>query len=99
MKLVYADEATEDLVRIGDHIALDNPWRAVTFIDELRTKCATLTAHPLMYPLVPRYERFGVRRAVHKTYLIFYRVGEEDVTVVHVLSGAMDYESALFPAD
>jgi large subunit ribosomal protein L34 len=28
---------------------------------------------PRAYPLVPRYERFGIRRCVHGNDLIFYR--------------------------
>jgi plasmid stabilization system protein ParE len=34
---------------------------------------------------------------VHGSYLIFYRVGDERVTVIHVLHGVRDYEAVLFP--
>ena len=46
---------------------------------------------------MPRYEHWGIRRCVHGNYLIFYRVREDAVDIVHVLHGAMDYESMLFP--
>jgi toxin ParE1/3/4 len=46
---------------------------------------------------VPRYEHWGIRRCVHGNYLIFYRVRADAVDIVHVLHGAMDYESMLFP--
>jgi plasmid stabilization system protein ParE len=46
---------------------------------------------------VPRYEHWGIRRCVHGNYLIFYRVREESVDIVHILHGATDYESLLFP--
>jgi plasmid stabilization system protein ParE len=36
---------------------------------------------------------WGIRRRVHGNYLIFYRVREELVEVVHVLHGARDYET------
>jgi toxin ParE1/3/4 len=39
----------------------------------------------------------GVRRLVHGNYLMFYRITEEQVEVVHVLNGARDYEPLLFP--
>jgi plasmid stabilization system protein ParE len=88
-------EAEADLERIGDYIAQDNPQRALTFIDELREKCMTLGEFPFAFPLVPRYERFGVRRRVQASYLIFYTV-EADILVLHVLHGALDYEPILF---
>jgi toxin ParE1/3/4 len=49
--------------------------------------------------LVPRYEAYGIRRCVHASYLIFYRVGGKQVDVVHILHGAQDYASLLFPTD
>jgi toxin ParE1/3/4 len=46
---------------------------------------------------VPRYEDFGVRRRVHKNYLIFYRIGIDTFDVLHVLHGALNYAALLFP--
>jgi plasmid stabilization system protein ParE len=62
MIVVITDEAEVDLERIGDHIAADNPLRAVTFVRELREKCEALADAPRGYPLVPRHEHVGVRR-------------------------------------
>jgi toxin ParE1/3/4 len=95
MKVRLTREAQADLERVGDYIAQDNPKRALTFLAELREACLSLADAPLAFPLVPRYEQFGVRRRVHGNYLIFYVV-EADVVVLHVLHGAMDYESLLF---
>jgi plasmid stabilization system protein ParE len=52
---------------------------------------------PRGYPLVPRYEQFGIRRRPFGNFLIFYRVGTETIEVVHILHGARDYEPLLFP--
>jgi plasmid stabilization system protein ParE len=46
MKLVFTDEAKADLLQIGEWIAEDNPARALTFVDELETRCARLTTMP-----------------------------------------------------
>jgi toxin ParE1/3/4 len=53
---------------------------------------------PRAYPLVPRYEKFGIRRTVYRDYLIFYRVHEQSVEIVHIFQGARDYETLLFPS-
>ncbi|HXG80274.1 MAG TPA: type II toxin-antitoxin system RelE/ParE family toxin [Sphingomicrobium sp.] len=89
-------EAEQDIERIGDWIAADNPARAESFVEELLAACKSLADFPERFPLVPRYERHGVRHRVHGNYLIFYRVGNGRVVVLHVLHGAMDYAGLLF---
>jgi toxin ParE1/3/4 len=97
MIVVITHEAEADLEQIGDHIAADNSRRAVTFVQELREKCAALAHAPCAYPLVARHEHAGVRRRPYGSYLIFYRIGVGIIEVVHVLHGAQDYETILFP--
>ena len=96
MKVSITAEAENDLEAIADYIAKDNPARALSFIHELRDACLGLAGMPLAFQLVPRYERFAVRRRVHGSYLIFYRVEAKQVVILHVLHGAMDYASLLF---
>ena len=99
MKVVLTAEAFGDLERIGDYIARDNPARARSFVQELIDKARQLGDLPKGFPLVPRYAHLGVRRRAHGRYLIFYRVEPDQVTVIHVLRGAQDYEALLFPDD
>ncbi len=90
-------EAEADLEAIGDYIALDNPARAASFIQELRASCVGLSSMARAFPLVPGYEASGVRRRVRGNYLIFHREGSERIVVLHVLQGAADYGPILFP--
>lgn len=90
-------EAERDLEEIGDHIARDNPVRAVTFIRELRDKCLALAEFPERFPLVARFEGQGVRHRLHGNYLIFYRIEPDRVMVLHILHGARDYGEILPP--
>ena len=99
MKVLLTTEAEGDLERIGDYIALDNPRRALSFVLELRDSCMSLANLHLAFPLVPRYAHSGIRRRVHENYLIFYRIEAEHVVIIHVLHGAMDYTSVLFPQE
>jgi plasmid stabilization system protein ParE len=80
----------------GDHGGGDNPNRAVSFVEELLDRCLGLADTPGAYPLVPRYERFGIRRCVHGDYLIFDRLQPEQIEVIHVLQGLEDIEGLLF---
>jgi len=97
MIVVISDEAESDLEHIADRIAEDNPFRAVSFVKELRDRCEKLADMPKGFPLVPRYEQMDIRRRVHGAYLIFYRVETSKIEVLHILHGAMNYESLLFP--
>ncbi|PUA41365.1 plasmid stabilization protein [Pseudomonas protegens] len=90
------NEAEYDLEQVADYITQDNPQRAQLFMLELRDKCLALASTPLVFPLVPRYERFGILRCVHGNYLIFYRVEPDHVVIIHILHGAMDYAEILF---
>lgn len=96
MKVEITAKALADLECIAAYIASDNPTRALSFIEELGDRCLKLGDMPLGFPLVPRYERWGVRRCPHGSYLIFYRVDATQVIVLHVLHGAMDYAELLF---
>ena len=99
MIVVLTEEAEADLERIADHIAQENPRRAVSFVDELVACCQRLADAPQGYPLVPRYRRSGVRRRPYGRYLVFYRVGAERIDILQTLHGAQDYAAILFPAD
>ena len=63
----------------GNYGGGDNLTRAVSFSEELLDRCQALADTPRAYPLVPRYESFGIRRCVHGDYLIFYRLQPEQV--------------------
>jgi toxin ParE1/3/4 len=95
--VVFTDEAEADLEQITDRIAEHSIEIALNFARELREKCESLADAPRGYPLVPRYEHFGIRRRPFGNYLIFYRVDADVIKVVHVLHGARDYERVLFP--
>jgi toxin ParE1/3/4 len=97
MRLIFSAEAETDLEAIGDWIARDNPNRARTFVQELRSSCAALATMPHAHPLVTRHERTGVRRRPHGRYLIFYQATDDAVHIVRVLHGARDYEPIVFP--
>jgi len=96
MKVVITAAAKADLLAIRRYIEADNPTRAVSFVEELLDRCLALADTPRAYPLVPRYERYGIRRCVHGNYLIFYRLQPEQIEVIHVLQGARDIEALLF---
>ena len=96
MRVVLAQSAIDDLVSIGRYIKHDSPARAESFVQELEEKCWELAQMAHAFPLVPHRRNRDIRRRVHGSYLIFYRVGAEQVDVIHVIHGAQNYEVWLF---
>ena len=97
MKVVISEAAIADILQIGGWIKASNPARVETFVAELYGRCRQLGTLPQAYPLLPNWEDRGIRRCVHGSYLIFYRVGKEAVDVLHILHGARDGEEIIFP--
>lgn len=95
MKLVFSDEARRDLLAIGDYIARDSPLRARNFVQQLRAKALQLRDMPHAFPLVLGYEKPGLRRFIHRDYVILYRTTSDTVFVVHIVHGARDYAALL----
>lgn len=69
MRLLVTPLAEEDLEAIGDYIALDNPSRAVSFIEELREAFARIAGNYMAYRLRPDLGD-EVRICIHGNYLI-----------------------------
>jgi toxin ParE1/3/4 len=95
----FSAEAISDLEQIGQYISQESPYWASRFIQELIYACGTIADLPLGYPLYPDRETSGIRKKVYKRYLIFYRFEATEVSIIHILHGARDYERILFPDD
>ena len=99
MKVLVTAAAASDLEAIGDWIAKENTARAQSYVSELRAACDSLATMPRRYAVVPRYQRLLIRRCVYGDYLVFYRIAEDRIEILHVLHGARDYEPLLFPEE
>lgn len=87
MRCVLSPLAELDLEEIGDYIARDNPPRAVSFIREIRERCAGITANPAAAPLRPELGE-DIHMVLHGRYLIFYTAAPKSVRIERILHGA-----------
>lgn len=97
MIVTFSGAAEDDLEEIGDYIAGDNPDRALSFVGEIVDRCERLGDAPYAFALIPRYAHLGIRKRTFGNYLIFYRVSNETVEVLHILNAARDYNTILLP--
>ena len=93
-KFVVSAQAERDLEDIGDFISLDNPVRAVSFIQEITLYFWTVAERPMSFPdradLAPQ-----LRSAIFRRYLILFEVGDDNVKIARVVHGARNLK-ALF---
>lgn len=93
MRLVFSPRAVSDLEAIGDFIARDSQPAAQRFVAELRRRCATIVDAPRGG--APRPELGDAMRAVpFGSYMIFYDVDRDIVTIQRVLHAARDIPEA-----
>jgi plasmid stabilization system protein ParE len=84
-----ADEARRDLEAIADYIMEDNPLRAVSFVQEITARFASIGERPLSFPH-PDDLPAEMRSALHGNYRIIFRVTEGVPEILRVLHGARD---------
>lgn len=89
MRLLITPLAEQDLEEIGDYIALDNPKRAVSFVQELQTHCQKICLNPAGYRSRPELSD-DLRSCAHGNYVIFFESTDDQVTIIRVLHGARD---------
>ncbi len=94
MKYRISDEARRDLAGIGQYIAQDNPARALSFIDEMTAKFRLVAERPLSFPAREEWHS-DLRSALHRPYVIVFRVADDRVDIVRVFHGARDIPNLL----
>jgi toxin ParE1/3/4 len=87
--------AERDLTGIGDYIARDSPRRAITFVRELRARCAAIAKAPKAGALRPELGA-DIRVVIFGRHLIAYHEDEGGVPIDRVLHSARDL-AKLFP--
>lgn len=93
------DTADDCLLEIGEYIALDNPARAITFVEEIVIALKkTLSLFPYAGSLYDGLEDNNtIRTFVHGNYTSYYRVNEstQTVEVLFVFNGKREITAFL----
>jgi toxin ParE1/3/4 len=89
MQCIFTEQAERDLEAIADYIALDNPIRALSFVQEIRDRCYKFTYAPKGVAVFPEYGE-NVRKVPFGNYRILYTLQGDDVVILHISHGAMN---------
>jgi len=96
MRLKYTEEAAADLVDLLDHIALDSPARALSYVGKLREAIELLQSFPNIGVACKTkgiYE--DCRVLTYESYLIFYVVMVDTVLIKTIVNASVDYTNKL----
>lgn len=93
MIVCLSEQAKADVAEIGDWIAVDNPARAETFVDELIERSQPLVLHSQRFPSVAQVGGRAIRKLTHAGYLIFYVVAEREIYILRIVHGSRDWAS------
>lgn len=83
LPVTFSALAEDDLARIGDYIAEDNPVAAQEFVERLANRCLSLAEDPRLGRKRDDI-RPGVRGLNEGSYLILYRVKATEVEIIRV---------------
>ncbi len=91
--------AREGLLAIGEYIALDNPVRAITFVDEITASLEkTLSIFPLSGKISQELDLIDeIRVWSHGNYNSYYRVldSKQTVEVLFIFNASRDVGSLI----
>lgn len=87
-RLVYTQQALNDLAEIVGHIAEDDAQAASHFGNSLVAHVELLARFPRMGGLIRK--RPSVRKLLHSPFLVYYRVrdSEDKIEILHIRHGA-----------
>jgi len=87
MKIVWSQEALDQLAEVDDYISKDSPKRAAIFVDQLVAQAEGLPDNPGMGRMVPEIGNPGIRELIFKKYRIVYRLKSDCIEVLTVFEG------------
>ena len=98
-KLTIYPSASKDIENIYNYISLDlaNPIAANNFIVDLSDTFEKIVMFPKMYPIIdnPFIKDKLVRKALVKSYIVFYKVAVNEIQVLRVLYSRSNYQTLL----
>ena len=100
LKILYTQDAADDLDSIFDYISKDKRTTAAKMLEQIESSILKLADNPRMGTVLPTNDLSlvepGYRHIVVKPYLIFYRIGNDELFISRVLHSRQDWMNLLF---
>jgi len=100
LRILYTQDAVDDLDSIFDYISQDKQTAAAKLLEKIENSILKLAENPRMGTVLPTNDLSlvepGYRRIVVQPYLIFYRIGNDEIFIARVLHSRQDWMNLLF---
>ncbi len=97
-EVLWSETAENDLLKIIEYIAQDNPGNALKILDKIKEKVADLSFFPEKCRIVPELYNQGItlyREVVIPPWRVQYRIADSQVFVLSVLDSRQNIEDVL----
>lgn len=97
-EVIWAETAQNDLLKIIEYIAEDNPGTALKILDKIKSRVSGLVISPERCRIVPELHDQGIniyREMVVDPWRILYRISDSQVFVLSVLDSRRNIEDLL----
>ena len=95
----YSMESKQDLIDIKRYIKynLQEPNTAQKLIAKIKKEIDSLKDNPEMYSIIDDdiIKRFKIRKVVIDSYIVFYRINDENIQIVRVMYGRRNWITLL----
>lgn len=100
LRIRYTQDAVDDLDSIFDYISEDKQTAAANMLEQIENSILQLSDNPRLGTVLPTNELSliepGYRRIVVKPYIIFYRIGKDELFISRILHSRQDWMNLLF---
>ena len=83
MNLKYSQDAVEDLIRLREFIALNNPGNAINVSRKILQSIGNILNSPLIGKILEQYTE-EIRELVIGRYIFRYLVDETEITILRI---------------
>lgn len=87
LKILWTENAIQDLHAIKDFISQDSPERAADWLQELFDRGENLSHFPKRGRVVPEFSQENLRELLIENYRLVYRVKPTSIEILTVFEG------------
>ena len=89
-KIIWTNEATDDLEVITEYISRDSVYYAASFVQKILDTTRTLSQFVERGRIVPEFNKADVRELFVKEHRLIYKVEEFRIVILGIIHGKRD---------
>lgn len=92
VKIVWSENALEDIEQISEFISKDSSDRAALFVSRLIDATDKLLHYPNSGRVIPEVKKEEYREVIYGAYRIMYRLKPNEILILAVIHSARDWK-------